>query len=118
MVKKYLNRFPHAFRGLSYAAVNDFGYRTQLYLGIAIGVILYAFYNPLTKFEFLFILLAYSLILITELQNSALEAALDKIHPEKHDNIKISKDMAAGAVLTAAMFLIVVLVVIGYSRFV
>ena len=118
MMKRYLSRFPHAFRGLAHAAVNDFGYRTQLYLGIAVAVIVYAFYNPLTKFEFLFILLAYFLILITELQNSALEAALDKIHPEIHDHIKISKDMAAGAVLTAATFLIVVLGVIGYARFI
>lgn len=118
MLKKYFNRFPHAFRGLFYAAIHDFGYRTQLYLGVAIGVGIFTFYNPITRFEFLFILLAYFLILITELQNSALEAALDRLHPELHDDIKISKDMAAGAVLTAAVFLLIVLTVIGYSRFI
>ncbi len=118
MIKKYTSRFPHAFRGLAHAAINDFGYRTQLYLGIAVAIFVFSFYSPLTKFEFLFILLAYFLILITELQNSALEAALDKLHPELHDNIKFSKDMAAGAVLTAAIFLIIVLAVLGYSRFI
>lgn len=117
MIRKYLNRFPHAFRGLAYAAMNDFGYRTQLYFGVAIGIFIFEFYNPISKFEFLFLLLAYFLILITELQNSAFEAALDKLHPEIHNDIKISKDMAAGAVLTAALFLVIVLIVIGYSRF-
>lgn len=29
MIKKYFNRFPHAWRGISHAAINDFGYRTQ-----------------------------------------------------------------------------------------
>ena len=62
MINKYLSRFPHAFRGLAHAAVNDFGYRTQLYLGVALAVIVFYLYNPLTKFEFLFILLAYFLI--------------------------------------------------------
>jgi diacylglycerol kinase len=62
------------------------------------------------KIDFLFLGLAYVLILITELQNSSFEAALDRIHPEKHDEIGKSKDMAAGAVLTAGFFLVFVMV--------
>lgn len=50
-------------------------------------------------------------MLITELQNSSFELALDRLHPELHDTIGKSKDMAAGAVLTAGFFLIFVLVV-------
>lgn len=118
MLKKYLVRFPHAFRGIHYALVNDFGYRTQVYLGIGIGIFVAIYFKPLAVWEFLFLVLAWSLILITELQNSALEAALDRLHPELHDDIKRSKDMAAGAVLTAGIFLLIVLITIGYSRLV
>jgi undecaprenol kinase len=117
MFQKYFSRFPHAFRGIAYALINDFGYRTQVYLGVALAVIISAIWQPLSMIEFLFIALSYALILITELQNSALEAALDRLHPELHDNIKISKDMAAGAVLTAGIFLGIVLVTIGLNRF-
>lgn len=117
MFKKYFSRFPYAFRGIAYAAVNDFGYRTQVYLGIALAILISLFFYPLSSTELLFIALSYALVLITELQNSALEAALDRLHPELNDDIKHSKDMAAGAVLTAGIFLIIVLATIAYSRF-
>lgn len=117
MIKKYFNRFPHAWRGISHAAINDFGYRTQLYLGLAILIIVVSLFNPLETWEFLFILLAWVLVVITELQNSALEVTLDRLHPELHDDIMHSKDMAAGAVLTAGVFLIIVLVTIGWTKF-
>lgn len=117
MFQKYFSRFPHAFRGITYAIVNDFGYRTQLYLGVLLGISITVFFKPLSGQELLFIILAYALVLITELQNSALEAALDRLHPEIHDHIKHSKDMAAGAVLTAGIFLLCVLIVIGFGTF-
>lgn len=112
MIKKYLNRFPHALRGIKHATLNDSSFRHQIYTGAAIVFIITALFEPLETFELLFILLAWTLILITELQNSALEAALDQVHPELHNNIKVSKDMAAGAVLIAGIFLLVVLSVI------
>jgi diacylglycerol kinase len=117
MLKKYFSRFPNAWRGITYALINDFGYRTQVYLGVLLAFIVLAFLLPLTMFEVLFIVLAYTLILITELQNSAIEAALDKLHPELNDSIKHSKDMAAGAVLTAGIFLVIVLATIIGIRF-
>jgi diacylglycerol kinase len=58
----------------------------------------------------------YILILITELQNSALEYALDHLHPDTHENIGRSKDMAAAAVLLAGLLLLIVLGTITYSR--
>ncbi len=75
-----------------------------------------AFLLPLDRMETLFIILSYFLILITELQNSAIEAALDQLHPGLNDHIGISKDMAAGAVLLAGLFLLITLVVIGWPR--
>jgi diacylglycerol kinase len=117
MIHRYFNRFPHAIRGITYAAKNDFGYRTQLY-GIGLFIVAILFYlSPLTREEVLFTLLAYVLILITELQNSALEIALDRLHPDLHDAIGKSKDMAAGAVLLAGLFLIVIVGSLLYTRF-
>lgn len=39
------------------------------------------------------------LIIAVELLNSALEAVIDRLHPEQHPTIGKAKDMAAGAVL-------------------
>ena len=113
MLKKYLSKFPHALNGLRDAFINDFGFRSQLYLGVFVAFIVLLLIAPLETTETLLIVLAYVLVLITELQNSALEAALDQIHPEKHHSIKKSKDMAAGAVLLAGLFLLTTLILIG-----
>lgn len=112
MIIRYLKRFPYAFAGLWHALKNDFSYRLQV---IGIGLFLAGFVyfmSPLSQTELLFLGLAYALVLITELQNSSFEAALDRIHPEMHDDIGRSKDMAAGAVLTAGFFLLFVIVMI------
>lgn len=114
MIKKYFSRFPFAIRGILYAAKNDFGFRTQLYLLISVGFVVSFVLQPLSEFEFLFITLSYVLVFITELQNSALESALDHIHPERNEAIKNSKDMAAGAVLIAGVFLVIVLLTVSY----
>jgi len=104
-----ITKFSHAFRGIFYALTNDRSYRVQVYLIGAIVVGVFVYFDPLERWEVLFVLLAYTLMLVTELQNSAFESALDRIHPERHDDIGHSKDMAAGAVLTASAFLILVI---------
>ena len=117
MVTRYLKRFPHALRGLYYALKHDFGFRTQVYgVTLVATLALYSF-SPITALEGLFLILAFFLILITELQNSALEIALDKLHPELNDAIGKSKDLAAAAVLLAGVFLLIVILSLGYSRF-
>lgn len=115
MIIRYLKRFPYAFAGLLHAFKNDFSYRLQV---IGIGLFLAGFIylaSPLSQTELLFLGLAYALVLITELQNSSFEAALDRLHPELHEDIGKSKDMAAGAVLTAGFFLLFVIAVIIIS---
>lgn len=112
MILKYIRRFPHALRGIYHALMYDFGYRWQVIgIGAFLGVFIY-FQAPLSQTELLFVGLSYALILITELQNSSYEAALDRIHPEWDEEIGRGKDMAAGAVLTAGFFLLFVLTMI------
>ncbi len=115
-ILKQWRRFGFATAGIHYAVRTDKSFRLQWYgIGSLIAIMLYAL-SPLTATEFLFVLLAYFLILITELQNSALEYVLDHLHPETHDTIGRSKDMAAGAVLLAGIFLAVVLITLVLVR--
>lgn len=116
MIKKYFNRFPHALRGLYYALRYDFGFRTQVYLVVAVTMLVSIIFCPLTSTELIFLAFAAALICITELQNSALETALDRLHPELHDAIKHSKDMASASVLVAGLCLLGVVIFIGYHH--
>lgn len=118
MFSRYFKSFRHAISGIVYALLNDFGFRKQFYgMGIVIAISLY-FLWPLTTTEFLFIFLAFALVLITELQNTALENALDKLHPELHESIGLSKDMSAGAVLLAGLFLLLTLASLFLTGFI
>ena len=115
-MKNTITKFSHAFRGIFYALKHDRSYRIQVCsVGTAVVAVL-VFFNPLHPWEILFVLLAYTLMLVTELQNSAFEEALDRMYPERHDAIGRSKDMAAGAVLTASAFFVVVIAVLLYGR--
>ena len=109
MILKHLKRLLYAFKGIYYALKNDSSYRLQFYGVAAVTAIFMYLFEPLSNSEIQFLILAYVLILITELQNTAFETALDKLHPEIHDQIGRSKDMAAGAVLIAGLFLLFVM---------
>jgi len=112
VIKKNLDRLKYATSGILFALRTDYSYRTQAWSVLLVITIAVFFLQPLTQVEILFLSLAYTLILITELQNSSFEAALDHMHPDQHDNIGRSKDMAAGAVFSAGLFLVFVLIVI------
>lgn len=118
MLIHFLRRLPPAVCGITYAISNDFGFRTQFYVGGLFSVFILYTFSPLSIEEFLFLATAAMLVLITELQNSALEHALDQIHPEKHEGIRRSKDMAAGAVLLAASYSLLVLGLLLARRFI
>lgn len=115
MIKTYLKKFPHAFRGIIYATMHDRGFRTQIYLGVVLAIGISIFFDSLSVLALILVIQAYIFILITELQNSASESALDRIHPELHSNIRHSKDMAAGSVLIAGAYLLFIttLIILG-----
>ena len=49
-----------------------------------------------------------ALVLAFEMMNSALEGFIDLMHPGLHPEIKVAKDMAAGAVLVVSIAALVV----------
>jgi diacylglycerol kinase len=116
MIKKIVTKFSHPIRGIVYAIANDRAFQLQFFGGIfVLGIFITGytyFFTPLSQVEILFLGLAYTLILITELQNTSFEEALDRLHPELHDSIKRSKDMAAGSVLISGLFLLFVMATI------
>lgn len=60
-------------------------------------------------------ILAIAGVLMTELINTALEHALDRLHPEIHPQVKAAKDCAAGAVLIMCFAAALIAAVFIYS---
>ena len=109
-------RFGYALKGFCSAFKSDRNFRLQVYAA-PFYLIFGWFVWPLTQTEILFLALSYSLIIVTELQNTSFEKALDRLHPKLHDDIGASKDIAAAAVLTSGLFAFIVVAVIAISRF-
>ena len=54
------------------------------------------------------IALSIALVLLLEMVNAAIEYVIDRLHPDRHDEIMFAKDAAAGAVLLASFASLVV----------
>lgn len=93
----------YASSGIIHAVRHDKSIALHLLGGTVLIAITAYICNPLTLAQWQFLLLGWILILVTELQNSALETALDHLHPDRHAAVRESKDMAAGAVLLSSL---------------
>lgn len=75
----------------------------QVQAVISIVVTVAGFYFDITRTEWMFQIFAIGLVLSSEGLNSAVEGIADFIHPDFHTKIGYIKDVAAGAVLFAAV---------------
>lgn len=75
----------------------------QVQAVISVLVTVAGFYFDITRTEWMFQIFAIGLVLSSESLNSAVEGIADFIHPDFHTKIGYIKDVAAGAVLFAAV---------------
>ena len=110
-MKFWIDRLSHPLRGLKYAFTHDFAVRFEVIVFGIIGIpLVYLLFGPLSSTELLLLIFCWFFIVVTEIQNSAIEIALDKVHPEHHEAIGRSKDLASAAVVWAGVFGIICLV--------
>lgn len=104
-MRYWITRLSHLFRGLKYAFTQDFAVRFEiLFFGI-IGIpVVHFLFVPLSAKELLLLIFCWFFIVVTEIQNTAIEVALTKLHPEQDKAIGLSKDLASGAVVWAFVF--------------
>lgn len=96
-----LKSFVYALQGVAFLV------RTQpnarLHLLATILVFIAGGYIGLSRAEWLWIVVAIVLVWSAEAFNTALEQLADALHPERHPGIGRAKDVAAAAVLIAAL---------------
>src|SRR5438128_7325036 len=85
----------------------------RIHFMIAIGVIVAALLANVDRIELIALLLSIAFVLIAEMVNSAIEAAIDVATSSFDPLAKLAKDIAAGAVLIAS----VNAVAVGYLVF-
>jgi diacylglycerol kinase len=104
--KKRLMSFKYAFNGLKTLIKEE--YNARIHVAIAICTVLAGFFFKISGSEWIAITFCIGMVMALEMINSAMENLADFVSPEKHDKIKKIKDLAAGAVLLAAVVAVVV----------
>ena len=99
--KRLVDSFNFAIEGLISALKNE--KHMKVHILAAIIIVILAIVINASKVEILIISLSVSFVVITELVNTAVEAIIDLVSPERHPLAKLAKDVAAGAVLVAAI---------------
>ncbi len=115
-MKKILQSIRFALRGLRHAYVSDKSFRMEVNYGLPIYTILGGLLFPFQSWEIVLYVFSYIIILVVELINTAFEKMLDRLHPEQHESIERSKDMAAAAVLMTFVFAAFIVGILIYGR--
>ncbi len=104
--KKRILSFKYAFNGIAYI------YKTQhnawihtvfMFVALTLNIIL-----KINSTEWVAILIVMSMVLVSEIFNTAIELIIDFISPEYNKIAGIVKDVAAGAVLLTVFFAVAV----------
>jgi diacylglycerol kinase (ATP) len=101
-----LKSFNHAFQGLVEAVRQQRNMR--IHLVVALLVLVASVLLNVSRLELVAVFMAITFVLVAELVNSAVEAVVDIVTDEFDPRAKKAKDVAAGAVLVAAINALVV----------
>lgn len=102
--------FGHAWRGVRYVVKHE--KNARIHLVFAIVILLLGLILQLTAGDLAAILLAVIIVFFAEIMNTAFEKTLDIVEPNHHPQVKLIKDMAAGAVLVTAIAAVAIGIVI------
>ena len=110
-----INAFRYTFDGLKSAWKNELAFRAEAV--VAIIMIPLGIWLGRSPVEQALLIASILLILLTELLNSALEAVVDRIGPERHKLSKRAKDMGSAAAFISMVMAAVVWILIALDRF-
>ena len=96
----------HAWRGLIILIKTTHNLWGHIFFGVL--AIYLGFILNISQTEWLFIILAISIVLIVESLNTAFEIDIDLTSPEYHPYARDTKDVAAASVLLSVFFAIIV----------
>jgi diacylglycerol kinase (ATP) len=100
-IRDRLKSFQYAWQGIISFLRGD--HNAWVHAIATVMVIILACVVPLTKTELLALVFAVGFVWVAEMFNTCIERTMDFISTERRPEIRIIKDIAAGAVLVAAI---------------
>ncbi len=105
-MKQFIKSLSYALAGIKVAVWEQ--RNIQIHLTILLLVIAAGLLLDINLNEWLAVILAASVVVSTEMINTAIEKTVDLASPEIHPLAKQAKDIAAGAVLVAVFFAVII----------
>jgi len=112
-MKKFLQSVSHAIRGLHVAMAGQ--RHLRFHIAAALVVVAAGIGLNVTAGEWGLLIIAIGLVITAELVNTAVETLVDLIEPRQHPLAGKAKDIAAGAVLVAALTAVLIGVFVFYK---
>ncbi len=108
-MKNFLKGFLYAFHGIGFA-LKERNFKVQLF---AFAVVVTAgLYYKIDSSEWIAIIGISALVLSLEMINTSIESLCNLYSTEFNQHIKLIKDLAAGAVLLASIFAVIIAMLI------
>ena len=104
-IMRFFKSFGYSFEGLKYAYINEQSMTIHMFTSVI--VVLMGFLFKITTTEWILAFVVIGVVMGTELLNTAIEAVVDLVSPEKHYLAKIAKDTASAAVFVYSMIALV-----------
>jgi len=108
--RKFSESMRNALNGISYVTQHERNFKIEIIMGILVlilGILL-----KVSILEWLVLIITISLVLCFEIINTAIERCVDLVTKDYKELAKITKDVAAGAVLVMSMFATIIGIVI------
>jgi len=114
MIKKHTISVKNALSGLIWALKSQPNYRIHLFLSLL--SLVGAWMLKVSYFEYLLILALIFIGFSLETVNTAIETTTDAIDQKWRDDIKLAKDLAAGAMLVFAIGAFIIASIIFFPK--
>ncbi|MGD9300106.1 MAG: diacylglycerol kinase [Desulfobacterales bacterium] len=109
------NAFRYTYAGLETAWKEELAFRAEVV--VATIMVPLGLWLGGTAVEKALLTASIMLILLTELLNSALEAVVDRIGPQRHELSKRAKDMGSAAAFISMVTAALVWIIVAFGRF-
>lgn len=106
--------FNAAIEGIIYTFKKERNMKIHYF--VAVVILVSSLFLDFSKIEMILLLFTISLVVISEMFNTAIEKTVDMITDEFHPLAKIAKDVAAGGVLIATLNAVVVGYILFYDK--
>jgi diacylglycerol kinase len=105
-MRKRIQSFGYAGRGIKLVFSSEAN--MKIHIIVAVLVVICGFFFQISIYEWIVCLLCIGLVFGAEMINTAIENVVDLVSPEHHELAGKAKDIAAGAVLIAAIISLII----------